>query len=936
MMKGRLIVDANEIALSISQIFGGYEVKDEHLDSDKNQMTVPDVPIEKLNLSVRSYNALKRNHIDKLSQLVLCTEEKLFGFRNMGVKSVTEIMDKVPAYLAEHSMTELQYEQMKENPPSKILPQLTGTIDLPEADEDILTLASDYSVVNGVIVHRESLRMIQNTDIAMLSLSVRAYNCLKRGGMTTIAALIGMPFEDLKSIKNLGVKSAMEIQEKLEAYLSEEVASSFMTIEAYEHTRSSDENSEEGEDDALFIRCTPAIIKRLYANEPFVNLSYEEVAEQLSKTVDKESIQLTLDTMVKNGELVLQDGSYGMAYESFYEYLQREGDKVEKQIEATQRMVRILQCRAEGKTLEEIGEIEGISRERIRQIVSKGIKRFLDTTKVFTEDQYKYLFEQYDLEKEFYLDRFDNGNRLWYYLNARYEQGSRDPMEEALEDQNLSVHLRRIIEDWVYDGYVKIDGKYIKAQRSLIEDYILAIKCKDEVTLDTFYKYYEEFLEEYNITDENLLLTEQVMRTRSNRLADSQCVLWKQNQRLRYYDIAGGDYKELLDTLNLAQYEDVEISTRKFMLLYPELMKCYDIRDEYELHNLLKKIHAESENPKMEFGRMPTLKFGEFDRDAAVKAMLFALAPIDAEDLAEALATEYGHRKETIMANWLDCITGYYHQGMYSIAYEDLPEDHVELLKQHLTDDFYYLTEIRKIYKSLFDNADTTLISTYNLKKMGFVVNSTYAIQNYPSAAAYFEHLLLDPDVVDTASISKRLTGIVAYSPVLSRLKHDKTIIEFEPYQYINIRRLEKLGIGKGQLERYADQVWSFLTDDSYFSIRSIRKEGFTAQLDDLGFGELFYASILKEDERFGWQKVGNTVIFNPISKEFITQDFLVDLIKRKGSWDLDDFVNYLEDTYGVLMDRDDVRQKTKGSDIYYDRIMDKLYADYETYFEEI
>lgn len=100
--------------------------------------------------------------------------------------------------------------------------------------------------------------------------------------------------------------------------------------------------------------------------------------------------------------------------------------------------------------------------------------------------------------------------------------------------------------------------------------------------------------------------------------------------------------------------ENIELSTRKFLIDYPDLMKRYDLRDEYEIHNLLKKIHAEKENPQMVFGRMPSLQFGVFDKDSAVKEILFAMAPVSLDDLAEMISLEYGTREDTIKANWLN------------------------------------------------------------------------------------------------------------------------------------------------------------------------------------------------------------------------------------------------------------------------------------------
>jgi hypothetical protein len=53
--------------------------------------------------------------------------------------------------------------------------------------------------------------------------------------------------------------------------------------------------------------------------------------------------------------------------------------------------------------------------------------------------------------------------------------------------------------------------------------------------------------------------------------------------------MTGRDFTELLEELELDVYEDVEFSAKKLIDCHPELMRKYDIRDQYELHNLLRK-----------------------------------------------------------------------------------------------------------------------------------------------------------------------------------------------------------------------------------------------------------------------------------------------------------------------------------------------------------
>lgn len=61
--------------------------------SDKLRML--DQPIEELELSVRSYNCLKKQGVDSLHQLVECSEQDLMNIRNFGAKSIDEIKGKL-------------------------------------------------------------------------------------------------------------------------------------------------------------------------------------------------------------------------------------------------------------------------------------------------------------------------------------------------------------------------------------------------------------------------------------------------------------------------------------------------------------------------------------------------------------------------------------------------------------------------------------------------------------------------------------------------------------------------------------------------------------------------------------------------------------------------------------------------------------------------
>ncbi|MDY3737686.1 MAG: DNA-directed RNA polymerase subunit alpha [Peptoniphilaceae bacterium] len=67
------------------------------------------------------------------------------------------------------------------------------------------------------IVEEEEEDEIYSKTIEELDLSLRSFNCLKRGGFNTVGDIVSSSMEQLKSIKNFGRKSLIEVQEKIES-----------------------------------------------------------------------------------------------------------------------------------------------------------------------------------------------------------------------------------------------------------------------------------------------------------------------------------------------------------------------------------------------------------------------------------------------------------------------------------------------------------------------------------------------------------------------------------------------------------------------------------------------------------------------------------------------------------------------------------------------
>ena len=157
----------------------------------------------------------------------------------------------------------------------------------------------------------------------------------------------------------------------------------------------------------------------------------------------------------------------------------------------------------------------------------------------------------------------------------------------------------------------------------------------------------------------------------------------------------------------------MELSTLKLFRDYPELMAEYDIRDEYELHNLLRKIWPKEQegDGRVRFKKMPTVEIGTPDRERQVMDLLMQYAPISNIELAQRYEEAYGIKSGSALANHFPCIDAYLHNGVYCIDLPVLPAEQRQRMAELLTRDFYRMAEVRRIYRVPTGPASTRLPS---------------------------------------------------------------------------------------------------------------------------------------------------------------------------------------------------------------------------------
>jgi len=90
---GRTLTELFGLARELNTAAEGVEIGPAPVDVVLNSEL--SIPIEDMDLSVRSYNCLKREGINTVSELVALSEHQLMNIRNFGQKSVDEVRDKL-------------------------------------------------------------------------------------------------------------------------------------------------------------------------------------------------------------------------------------------------------------------------------------------------------------------------------------------------------------------------------------------------------------------------------------------------------------------------------------------------------------------------------------------------------------------------------------------------------------------------------------------------------------------------------------------------------------------------------------------------------------------------------------------------------------------------------------------------------------------------
>lgn len=891
-----------------------------------------DVEIQKLELSKRAMNCLLRNNVFKLSELLKLSDKEIKSFKSLGENTFNEI------------------------------------VELKKSLNHIKSFEMDCEFKNITFIYVDGLEYF-DIEVDDLGLSSRVVNFLNRNSIYYYSQMLQLQYDNSISYKNLGsdgikeindaievnkTKTKIKLLEKSENIIYDKIMQILnikdkkidlsglaeFKILCKEYTLSNNINTEN--DIEL------EVISFVYKNKENASIKVF-VKDYIINAINNSNFGINIEDIKTNMLFDIKDGSYIentvaelVTEDKIYEleklyFIKHQSiiDIIKPDLKDSYLLV--FEKRLNGETLNSAGEVLNITRERARQIESKVKSIIIKVDVPYKENFYAPIFEKYKLSQDEFIAILGEDNITYNFLNMLYKQGEL-PFEYILEDEEIPSFIKSKIEGFVHKNFAIIKGERVTLETKSIVEYVVKVYAIEPIKFDVFLNHYTATLNYLKIDEDSNLYVSS--GTLENIVKNSNFTLASNGNIIRAYNINNYDYTELFDVLDLNQYQDIEYSSFKFFTMYDEVMKNYDIRDEYELHNLLKKICPINGYTDINFARMPIIEFGTSDRDTQVLELLLATAPILNSYFAIQYEELYGVKKETVLSNYLKGVDVYLKGKEYNFDFKPLPLKLKNDLKALLTEEFYTIKKLKSIFVAEFPTEDVMLLNHFNLKNLGFSINSSYIYSNkYSYAKDYFVKLLTETEVTDSSTFPEGVREIQQYLLSLSELKCNYQIIEKSTQKYLNIRSLEAKGITIDDLNDYYNDVLSRYSEGEYFTIFNLRKNGHTHKLYSLGFDDYFYTSLITQKiKEISYCSKNDVKLIQKGSVIVRFDEFFEELFNSRGYTDIkiDKFVTLLKDEYNLYFKNYKVREIIKSSTLHYGSETQKIYKDYATYDKDV
>ncbi|MCF0260808.1 MAG: hypothetical protein HUJ54_13195 [Erysipelotrichaceae bacterium] len=584
-----------------------------------------------------------------------------------------------------------------------------------------------------------------------------------------------------------------------------------------------------------------------------------------------------------------------------------------------ERAGRILWRRLNDETLESIANDYGITRERVRQIQNK---YFNQTVQIYP-DHFSFMVQKYGVDKGGLKSIASLSDQEAEYLLLKYRQDSEVlPIHDMITDDALPEGFRKKVLNYTRKDMVLINGKFVPKKRQEIVSQLFKYETR-QLSIDEILQRTADAFEQNNIPH-NFYENRRAFKAWVENQTDFIVV---QGEKARYYRLDELNVEYLVKQLRLDEYHNVILSVRLFFDENPELMKEFNILDEYELHYILRNTQ-DRWNPdnikNLTFGRMPTLEFGKGNVVQQIQSLVEETGLMIPQKIAAVYEEKYGVRQQTFLGNNNNILTALQRNMHYQPYF--LSDHQKNYLREHMTSEFLLDSDIKNICSSCTERIDFKKLNWKIYEDLGYRKFSGYAISSkWKTSREFFTHLFTSERQLDLRSLPADLGKLNNGSNIKFQLLRDFKIFQADEQTLINEKEFKFLypGITPQDLRDFAHRALKFGSRFEFFTVEFLRKNGFEIDEKLSVLTDWQLGAVLRLYVAYGYTQTSGTFLFS-VKVPQVTTASLVEYLMHHSSVDNFHSLNQvLEKDYGIYLSPEKLREltfkiKLHNSQIYF------------------
>lgn len=579
----------------------------------------------------------------------------------------------------------------------------------------------------------------------------------------------------------------------------------------------------------------------------------------------------------------------------------------------------ILLLRLEGKSLKEIGDKFGISRERVRQIVSKIVNKM---PSIYEVQKYSEIFSKYMISKEIFINIFCSDGRVYELLTLVSKKGELDISKYILEGnfdekykQYIIANSKRFIEK---DNNKKLPREY------LIGEILQGNKhLQKYFSLEDIYYLYKEATADYPKLHISSIRGLDALLDRCSNVIFS----FKEGYRFHSINYTKEIGDELLETIG--SISDGAYSMNFIYEKNLETMEKLDILNGSELHYFVKK-YVDIVG-KINLGRNPEFVKGDLTKKEYVLSRLKYSNGDSVDNFVAYMNSNFGLNSDSLLsyvcANFPENIVN------RTIFFKDNNiKEQIKVLNSVLTEEIYEKNEFYSIINKYILEDE---VSNELFFELGYAEKRQVVIKlQYKTAREAFTKYILSKKIFQIED--KPIFKTNEYFNTIQKLEKDLKILKISKDSYININYLGERGFDKSKFLKFISSIDEFIKDNEYFSIISLINAGFQDSLLEDGFELISLDRLIGISDKVKAVSIGFPNIYCCCDVKKNLNDFLIDELFKWGTANVSDFTDDINSKYGLSLEEYKVKLRLVEAGAYYSDILNKAYIIKEDYLNEV